>query len=849
MRLLLRAGVRELARRPAQPLLAVAGVALGVAVAVAVDLANESARRAFHLSTEATSGRATHSISAGSSGLDELLLARLRLDAGARAAAPVVEGSLALPDHPGRTLRLLGTDPFSDAPFRPILATGETPLPGLVALLVEPGAVALSRATAGDLGLRIGDRFAARAGPRRVELTVTAILEPRDDLARSALANLALADLATAQETLDRAGRLDRIELILPAGAAGRELEIRIRDLLPADARLEPAGARVAAVDRLTRAFRFNLRALSGLALLCGAFLIWNTASFSVVRRRDLFARLRATGVSGRELLGVVLGEAALVGALGGALGAGFGVLLGRGLVELVLSTVNDLYFALSVRDFAVPPSALLAGFALGLAATLAAALPPALEAARTPVRGALASSTVEERAGRGVRRAAGLGAAAVGGGLVLLALPSRSLGLALCALLLLVVGGAMIVPRLLAVAMRAVGRLPGSLAGLHSRLAARGLERSLARTGPAAAALALAVAVSLAVAVTIASFRSAVVEWLDATLSGDLYVSSPSGPGGPSGLFPPELAERLAALPGVERVRALRLATQPADDTGHSPVVVGVETDPDAFSGFRLRSGELDRARRAIAAGTGALISEPLAERRALVLGDRIELPTPTGELALEVAGIYVDYGSERGAIVVSAPLLEQRFSVRGLTAFALAVAPGSDLGLLARAVERSAAPLEVEVRSNRELKRYSLAVFDRTFRVTGVLRTLALVVAALGIAAALAALELERARHFGLLRALGLTRAGVAAVVLGESLGLGLAAGLAALPLGAGLATVLVGVVQRRSFGWSFPLELPVAPFAESVALAAGASLVAGTLAALRLARRSPAQALRDE
>ncbi len=140
-------------------------------------------------------------------------------------------------------------------------------------------------------------------------------------------------------------------------------------------------------------------------------------------------------------------------------------------------------------------------------------------------------------------------------------------------------------------------------------------------------------------------------------------------------------------------------------------------------------------------------------------------------------------------------------------------------------------------------------MVIFDRTFRVTGVLRSLALVVAALGIAAALAALELERSRHFALLRALGTTRAGVARLALAECALLGFVSGAAALPLGAALSAILIGVVQRRSFGWSFPLELPARPFVESLALAVGAALVSGALAALRVARRPPAEALREE
>ncbi len=864
MRLLLLSGLRELRRHPAQLALALAGVALGVAVGVAVDLANESARRAFRLSTEAISGRATHVVVAGSGGLDETLLARLRAEASARAAAPVVDGFVTIAGAgtaqtpaPRLPLRLLGVDPFSEAAFRPFVADGVLgdPEPGragergaLERWLLEPGAVALTGDTADELGLEVGESFPALAGPKRVELHLAGRIDPKDELARTALASVAIADIATAQELLERAGRLDRIELVVPGGTPGDALLGRIGALLPPDARLEPVGARTAAIERLTRSFRFNLRALALLALLCGAFLVYNTTTFAVVRRRDLYGRLRASGVGRGELIAAVVGEAALVGALGSLAGVALGVLLGRGLTALVLTTVSDLYFTVTVRGAALPLPTLFAGFALGTLVSIVAALPPALEAATSPLRAALAASSLEGSAAALAGRAA-LGGLAVGAiGALLIAVSGRNLPALLAGFLLLVLGATLLVPWALGAGMRGAGLLPG----LTLRQAVRGVERSLARTAPAVAALAVAVAVSLAVAVTIASFRGAVVGWLESTLIGDLYLSAPIGGGGPSASLPTELGAALAALDGVARVQTLHVTQLPRDPTSGAdvaPTLLAVDLDPVAFSALELKEGDPERARAALTRGSGALVSEPLAERRGLVLGGRIAVPTPSGELDLEIVGIYVDYGSERGAIVVGNPLFVARFPDSARANFALHLAPGADADAVTRAARAAAAPLTIEIRSSRELRRLSLEIFDRTFQVTSVLRLLALVVAALGIAAALAALELQRAKQFALLRALGATRATVAGIVVAECGALGLAAGIAALPIGAGLASLLVGVVQRRSFGWSFPLALTPRPFVESVALAVGAALVAGVVAALRVAHRAPVEALREE
>ena len=140
-------------------------------------------------------------------------------------------------------------------------------------------------------------------------------------------------------------------------------------------------------------------------------------------------------------------------------------------------------------------------------------------------------------------------------------------------------------------------------------------------------------------------------------------------------------------------------------------------------------------------------------------------------------------------------------------------------------------------------------MAVFDRTFRVTGVLRLLALLVAVLGVLAALTSLELERGREFGVLRAAGMTPGELARLTLSETGLLGLAAGLIAMPLGALLSAILVYVINRRSFGWTMQLEVTPGPFLLALGLALGAALAAGVYPAWRSSRILPAEALRSE
>jgi len=182
-----------------------------------------------------------------------------------------------------------------------------------------------------------------------------------------------------------------------------------------------------------------------------------------------------------------------------------------------------------------------------------------------------------------------------------------------------------------------------------------------------------------------------------------------------------------------------------------------------------------------------------------------------------------------------------------------ALYAAPGTDLptligALRARAAEGPAGA-EVLIRSNRALREASLEIFDRTFAVTRVLRFLIVVVAFVGVLSALMALQLERVREMGLARALGLTPGQVWGVVTAQTGLIGLVAGLLAMPVGVLLAGVLVFVINRRSFGWTMPIDVRPDILLQGLLLAVAAAVLAGAYPAARMARAAPADALHDE
>jgi len=855
--LLLRTSLRSMLRHPWQIGLCVLGVALGVAVVVAIDLATASARRAFDLSTQSVTGRATHQIVGGPRGLDEALYRQLRVELGLRAAAPVVEGYVqALPLN--QTLQVLGVDVFAEAPFRPYLAGPDSGQVDLAALLAEPGAALLSETVARRAGLAPGDRLPLQVGARATEVRLVGLLRPADEASRRALEGLLITDIATAQELLATVGRLSRIDLILPAAGADPDATGRaIRAVLPPGAELASAAARSNALEQMTRAFELNLTALSLLALIVGMFLIYNTMTFSVVQRRGLLGALRCIGVTRGQIAALVLLEAALISLVGSLLGLGLGALLGQGLVRLVTRTINDLYFVVTVRDLSLEPPVLLKGLLLGIGATLLSAAVPAIEATMTPPRAVLRRSSVEDRARRLTPRLALAGAGLIVAGLVLLLIPATARGegatlslfVAFGALFAVVLGAALISPALTVALMHLARPALGVAFGLLGRMAARNVVAALSRTAVAVAALMVAVSVSIGVGIMVGSFRQTVVAWLEQSLIADVYVSAPTTAANRvDSTVPPELVAALSAVEGVQAVTRFRSVQV---DTPIGPTTL-VAIDAPAARGraaLRFREGGGEATWAAWESGA-VLISEPLAYRTGLGMGDTLTLRTDRGPRAFSIAGVYYDYSSDRGIIRMPYAAYRAAWDDPAISSLALYAAPGVDVDALVQRLRAVAARQgDLIVNPNRALREGTLAVFDRTFAITSVLQALATIVAFIGILSALMALQLERARELAMLRANGLTPRQLWGVVLTQTGLMGLTAGLLAMPLGLALALVLVYVINRRSFGWTLDLSLDPSLFVQALLVAGIAALLAGIYPALKMSRTSPALALREE
>ena len=852
--------LRTLLRNPIQFAIMILGIALGVAVMVSIDLANTSASRAFDLSTSAVTGRATHAIVAGDQGVDEALYVRLRTDSQWREtlqSAPLVIAHAVSPQLGQVPFTLLGIDPFAEAPFRSYLYTGqEMPLASITSLLTVPGSILLSASTAQRYGLQpcvqhlpaLNDacHLMLSINGKTRDAYLTGLLEPSDDLTRRALDTLILTDIATAQYFSGTRGKLTQIDLILPNHFDSKVLS----DALPVGTLLITSEIRSSQVAEMTAAFQINLTALSLLALLVGIFLIYNAMTFSVVQRRSLFGTLRTIGYTREQVFVMVLGEAALVGALGAMLGLGLGILLGQGAVRMVTQTISDLYFVVNVRGIQIPTSSLVKGALAGFFASVFAAAPPAWEAAFVPPRLALSRAGLESKAQFVVRRVAVLGLLVALMGAVILAIPTRNLVTSFAGTFAVVIGLAALTPFVTVTFMRFVDRPFGKLFGLLGRLAPRNVIRSQSRTAVAVAALMIAVSVTIGVQVMIASFRTTVTIWLEQTMRGDIYISA-------QGLsatrldtpLDPRVIPLVQSDPRIQSRIGVRVVTVESENGPMELVAASAERPMDARL-FLKQQGNPQQTWQMVRDGA-VLLSEPLANRLGVSApGGSLALLTPQGWHAFPIAGIYTDYASTRGTVRMSLDVYQRLWSDDQLNGLVLFLAPHSDIDTITADLRTRLTDFpRVEVNPSGAFRQDALDVFDRTFAITTAMQLVTTVVAFIGVLSSLLALQLEKAREIGVLRALGLTLAEMRCLTLWETGLLGASAGLLALPSGYILAWILIFVINQRSFGWTLQMQVDPAPFIQAFLLSVSAALLAALYPAWRLSRMQVAEALRGE
>jgi len=818
--------------------LSVLGVALGVASVSSILILNRSALGAFEGSVRAVSGDADLSVLPLTPTFSERLYPRVLASPDVERAWPLYRVDVALAGADEVYLEVLGLDLFvpRDVPW------SEAPR-DLGQALTTPGFVAVSPQFARAQELEVGDRFEVTSGSRRVSLYVGALVDFRS-LTPLASTTLVVTDIAQAQDLFGRRGELHQIDLTLRSGVDASTAIRRLERRLGPSVRVRAPEQRTAEAAGLLGAFRLNLTALSLISLFVGGFLVYVSTRAVLVRRRGEIGLLRAIGATRAQTLVWILGEVSLLGTLGVGLGLSLGYLAAAANLERISGTLTNLYMLEAVETLDVPPRLLLLSGLLGIGGALAGAIGPALEMSRRNPRSLLAGFVAEERLGRVSGSVACLGLCMLCG----VALwcywvgeTWRARGFVLGVALLLTLPLAS--PYIVRTATR---RLSPRGFGLRYGMKALGLR--LHSTAFAAAALAVAVSMLIGITLMIGSFRRTVDLWVGETLQADVYVTSESWRRARDAAALDERVIRgLAEQPEVIAVDRLRQFFAYTGERRISVAGVGLASPPGRVP-YQLIEGEQGPALEAMQAGAGVLISEPLARKAGLEVGAALEIATPSGPRSFRVVGVAYDYTSELGGAVMSLETMTAAFGRGAISNLALYLQPGTDVQMVVSRMRRQWSDVPLRIRSNRDIRREVLEIFDQTFAVTRLLQVMSLLIAASGVMLTLIVLARERVSELALYRALGARRPQIFRVFLGKGLG------IAAFGLGLGaiagvlLALVLIYLVNRAYFGWTIAVYWPWRAILEQLATILLAALAASIYPALR-ASRTPATELSRE
>jgi putative ABC transport system permease protein len=842
------------------------GIVLGVAVILAIAVANASTLLSIRAVFDEAAGQASLVVlpsTASGAGLAQTTVARVAGVDGVAVAAPAAQAVTLLAQDAenwqvafgiggqtaGNNLFLMGIDPLLDPQVRQYsLIEGRW-------LQAERYEAVLTGKYAAERSLGLGDDLLILTPGGQERLEIVGLVE----YGGAGLINdgaVAFTPLPVVQELFGRADAIDEVGVVAhpdlaasPAALAG--LKQRLADRLGAGHEVVYPAARGQLVTQMLATYQQGLSFFSVVALFVGAFLIYNAFSMTILERTRELGLLRALGMTHRQILQLVLAEAGVLGVLGSALGVGFGLLLARGLIWMLGGVV-----AADITTVSVPLGGLAQSLAVGGLVTVGSALAPALQAART--------SPLEALRAIGAKAAARPRRSSVFAGAALLFVawaalyrltwrPEVSYAVGSVAILLLMLGATLLVPVVVPTAERLVRPLALAAFGPEGALGSGNVRRATGRTALTVAALLIGIAMVIANSTMARAFTSDITGWVETALGGDLYVRAPLP-------MREQFERQLAGLPGVgaiTKVRYFPVRVAPADvppDAQTDDDLIFAAIDPASFRTvgdieFAAGQGDPEANWARFRQGEALFVSTVVADRFGLRQGDTFRLVTRRGEHDFTVAALAVDFTGQ--GFIVSGLWDDMRrwFGHSGVDRFTIGLAPGYTTAHVRQNIEdRYQASRNLSVETTDEFKAKIMAVSAQSFRLFGVLGVIGLVVAALGVINTLMMNVLERQREIGSLRSLGLTRWQTTKMVLAEAVTLGVIGGAFGLSFGYVLSQVFISALNGLT-GYEIAYLFTLAPFLAGAAVAVIVSQLAALYPAWKAAGVNIVEAVKHE
>ena len=816
-----------------QAIVAIIAIALGVGLGFSIHLINTAAFNEFSATAKSLSGQSDLQVRGAQATFDESLYPALAKRNDIELANPVLELDVAIPDNVetrgNATLKILGLDIFRAADIAPDLIG--IPAEDRLFDILADDAIFLSPAAMEWLKVKRGDPLKFRVGTQTITLRVAG------GLARTrAGQRIGVMDIGAAQWRFQRIGQLSRIELKLMQGVNHDRFKVALAQELGAQYVVTETADQEARVANMSRAYRVNLNMLALMALFTGTFLVFSTQALSVVRRRHQFALLRVLGLTRRQLLKQILLEGATLGAIGSLIGLILGYAAAAAALNILGGDLGSGFFPGVQPSVHFDPFAATIFFILGLGVTLLGSAAPAWEAASADPAPALKSGSEDVALSKLATPWPALVCLGLGGLLTQLPPIFNLPVFGYLAVTLLLIGGIALMPRLSAlifshaflITAKSTSKAVPILA--LARLANAPNQAAIALGGVLASFSLVA-----AMAIMVTSFRVSVDDWLTHILPADLYVKTATS-GDTRGLTPDEI-KALAATPGISRADFFRSSQLTLDPGRPNITVIARPIDRVDPANTLPMMGEAITPALLPKDAIPIWVSEAMVDLYGYTPGKRVTLPIGVSPPDFFVAGVWRDYGRQFGAIQMQLADYQALSGDQIVNDAALWLHAGVTLEQAIESLRRLPFGSALEFSEPGQIRALSLNIFDRSFAVTYLLETVAIIIGLLGVAASFSAQTLARTKEFGILRHIGVTRRQILGMLAAEG-GLLTALGIVlGFILGLCISLILVFIVNPQSFHWTMELSLP---WRELITVAL-ALLVSASLTALMSGRHA--------
>lgn len=854
--------LRRIAQHRLRTAMTVVGIALGVAVLVAVVTVNDGIIGSFSDTLDQISGKVHLEVRGGDTGLPETLQDQILAVPGVHFVTPVIQRTLDVADSDGESLAILGInftedpkaleffyglkgDELKKAKNTSLDSAAEKPQEDFAedpfAALDTPRQLIVTDAFAAKYRKKKGDSIELMTPQGRQMFTIFSIVAPKGPQ-KAFGGNLAIVDYMDAQEVFAQKGRVDRFDVAINDPQKTGQIEAvaaRIKAALADKFDVERPGKRQERQEQLLKSFKTALAVGAGVALIVGMFLIYHTLSISVAQRRSEIGILRATGATRRQIIQLFTLEGTVFGLVGSLLGLGLGALLSRVMMQTAAGSISEIYIRVHVTDVHVPNWVLLFGLAVGTACSAVAALLPSWQASRlSPVetiRNAAFDFGAPSSLRFGPREWFGIACYVF----VPIVIQGPSVQgfpvFGLSGMFLVVLGTTSLARWLVLLLNRGLGPIVRTLFGIEGRLAADNVTRGSQKAAVTVASLMVGLSMVMGSAILTHSFRYSIDTWIQQSVPADLFVTSNSTVGGLKNQpLAPGLGKEIGTVEGVEGVDLVRLRNI---DYLNSRILL---LSLDVRIRFAHKTvwpitkwiGDKDTVIQRMLAGEGVIVSETLMHRFGVQVGKNIELQTAKGRKDFAVIAAITDYSSDQGAVFMDRRLYIDWWQDDKVDTFEPYLKPGADAEKVrAEILRRWGKPYKLFALTNKEFRNEIGQMVTRIFSVTRALEFVTIFISLMSVVNTLLTSILDRMREIGVLRAIGLLRGQLTRLILIESLMLSLIGALIGIVVGAINGTIILKVVNAQDTGWQVPVHFPI----ETAALYAGVLVVVGMLAGL--------------